>query len=194
MSQWSPLAAAPRPADAPPRLIAVDLGLRTGVACFGADGTLRYARARRFANRTRLRAAIPSLLTGEGPLAWVVVEGDPALARLWTRAAERLGAQTLRVAPHVWRDALLLPRERRSGQDAKSAALRDAQRLLADAGRSPVVPLKHDAAEAALIGLWALSQVTWPSASPAGAREAAAGPTSRDEDRRDSEAPTGQGT
>ncbi|MCO4763338.1 MAG: hypothetical protein KC502_17610 [Myxococcales bacterium] len=160
---WDPL---DDPSDDPPvvppgYLVAIDLGLRMGIACFDRAGELQFARARRFPSRDRLRAAVPQLLADLSPLHWLVVEGDAELAKPWIRHARLRGAQVLAVKPETWRKALLMPRERRSGTAAKETALRHATEMLAACGRAPAVPLRHDAAEAALIGLWALTEIGW---------------------------------
>lgn len=164
---WDPLdddraaqAASAEPLE-PGFLVAVDLGLRTGIAAYDRAGTLCYARARRFPSRDRLRAAVPGLLAGLRPLCWLVLEGDAALARPWVREARMCGAKVRFVKPETWRRALMPPREFRTGAMVKQHAQRRATALLAEAGRPPVVPLRHDAAEAALIGLWALAEVGW---------------------------------
>ena len=146
-------------------LVAIDLGLRTGIAAYDRSGTLCFARARRFPSRDRLRAAVPGLLAGLRPLCWLIVEGDAALARPWLREARMCGAKVLSVTPETWRSALMPPREFRTGAMAKHHSQRRARTLLAEAGRPPVVPLRHDAAEAALIGWWALGEVGWRHAS-----------------------------
>ena len=47
-------------------LLAVDLGVRTGLACWGDDGRLRWYRSQNFGDAARLRRAIPALLEAEG--------------------------------------------------------------------------------------------------------------------------------
>lgn len=161
-SQWHPLdvASAESPDDTA-TLLAVDLGLRVGLACFERDGRLRYARTRRFASRAKLKQAVPKLMKEAGSPQWLVLEGDPQLAQVWTSYAHKRGVQCLHVSPERWRQAMLLPRERRAGVDAKQAALRAAEQRMRRDGAPRHTPLRHDAAEAVLIGLWALSEIQW---------------------------------
>lgn len=56
--------ASPEPLDSPaPRLLAVDLGLRSGLALYGRDGRLREYRSQNFGSQSRLKRAVPSVLT-----------------------------------------------------------------------------------------------------------------------------------
>lgn len=148
------------------RLLAVDLGLRTGFAVFDRDGRLHQVGSRRFGSRTQLRAGAQALLRGTGPIGILVVEGDRDLALLWSRAAQHLGARSLTVTPETWRASLLHPRERRTGTQAKEAASKLASEVVRELGAAPRTGLRHDAAEAVLIGLWGLLEVGWLTEPP----------------------------
>jgi hypothetical protein len=155
-----------RPANEPldevrGHLVAVDLGLRTGYAVYGADGRLRRHGSRHFANRSRLRAGASSLLREVDRLSILAVEGDRTLATAWRRHADRRGARTLPVAPEVWRARLLHPRERRDTRTAKQAAVALARVVIDELGDTAPTSLRHDAAEAVLVGMWALLEVGW---------------------------------
>ncbi|MCA9517595.1 MAG: hypothetical protein KC635_21795 [Myxococcales bacterium] len=145
--------------DALPGLLAVDLGLRAGLARFGADGALAWYRSTHFASRAVMKQALPGVLADAAPLGWIVVEGDRALGDLWERAAARIGAELLRVTPETWRASLLLPRERRSGALAKERALSLAREIIARSPAANPTSLRHDAAEAVLIGAWAVREL-----------------------------------
>jgi len=143
-----------------PSLLAIDLGLVAGFACFDLGGAprLRWYRSQHFGNMTRLKAAIPRILDDAAPLATVVVEGDRHLGDLWARLAEKRGAVVHRVRPEDWRQALLLPREQRHGEDAKAAAFGVANDVIASSGAPrPKTPLSDDTAEAICIGLYGLT-------------------------------------
>lgn len=43
-------------------LLAVDLGVRTGFACYGEDGRRRWYRSQNYGSAARLRRAIPGAL------------------------------------------------------------------------------------------------------------------------------------
>ncbi len=145
-----------------PGVLAVDLGLRTGLALFGADGRLRWYRSSNLGSTARLRRAVWGVLDEAGQLAQLVLEGDRRLGGIWARAAEKRGAGVRWVAPETWRSVVLPPRMRRSGADAKHHADAVARHTIAWSGaKKPTGALRHDAAEAILIGLWAVWDLGW---------------------------------
>ena len=95
-------------------LLAIDLGLRCGLALYGRDGRLVRFSSRRFASITTLKRAAWSVLAELPPLEVVVVEGDRALGEVWLKAVEKRGAEGRFVRPEQWRGALLYAREQRS--------------------------------------------------------------------------------
>jgi hypothetical protein len=143
----------------PPALVAVDLGLRTGLATYGEDGRLLTYRSQNFGSRERLRRGAGSLLRDLGPFRWLVVEGDAAMGRIWERAGARQGAECLVVSAERWRMRLLHPSERRSGAAAKQHADRLARLVIDWSGAPKPTALRHDAAEAILAGLWGCLEV-----------------------------------
>ena len=142
-----------------PALLAVDLGLRTGLATFGGDGRLQTYASRNFGSRERLRRGAESTLHATGQVRWLVVEGDTALGAIWERAAARRGATAIRVPAERWRAALLHPSEQRSGAEAKRHADRLARLVISWSQLSRPTALRHDAAEAILAGLWGCLEV-----------------------------------
>ena len=160
------MAAARRTLGRVAHLLAVDLGLRAGLAVYGEDGRLEGYRSRNFGNRTRLKRAIPGVLAGVPDLRYLVVEGDRSLGQRWVSAATRVGVTTLLVAAEEWRARLLLPRERRNGVDAKRFAERLSRKVITWAGASRPTSLTDDAAEAILIGLWGVIEVGWLAGLP----------------------------
>jgi hypothetical protein len=149
-----------------PRLLAVDLGLKTGFATFADDGRLLSYRSSNFGSRERLRRGAFGALSGAGSVDVLVVEGDLGLAAVWGRAAERRGAQVITVAAERWRAALLHPSERRDGASAKRNADRLARRVIEWSAAPRPTSLRHDAAEAVCIGLWGVLEVGWLEALP----------------------------
>ena len=139
-------------------LLAVDLGLAAGLACFRIDdGALLWFRSQQFGTVTRLKRAIPRVLDECPGLARVVVEGDQHLGDLWRKAAQKRGAVVSWVAPETWRAAMMYARERRHGKDAKHKAIELAKDIIeAHGGKRPRTPLVDDVAEAICIGAWAL--------------------------------------
>lgn len=152
-------------------LLAVDLGLRTGLAWYRDDGRLIRCRSAHFANRGMLRRALPALWQEVPDLRQVVLEGGGDLADTWRHSAERRSIAVMVVSAEQWRDDLLFKRERRSGQQAKEHAEMLAARVMDWSGMSRVGPLRHDAAEAVLCGLWAARQIGWLDAWPDALRQ-----------------------
>ena len=160
------------PDGAPPEraLLAVDLGLRTGLALFGGDGRLRWARSQNLGSNARLKRAVYGLLGEHPEVAAVVVEGGGPLATIWQREAERRGLAFEAVGADRWRADLLYPRERRSGEVAKASADGLARRVFAWSALGNPTALRHDAAEAVLVGLWACVRYGWLEGIPEAVR------------------------
>lgn len=156
---------------APPWLLAVDCGLHTGLALFAADRQLLWYRSHHLANRTHLRRAVRQILDTLPGLRQLVVEGGGTLAEIWLQEAARRGVPARRVQAEQWRAGLLLPRQQRSGRLAKQVADELARQIIAQTGAPKPTSLRHDAAEAILLGWWALASPAEapPPAAPRGA-------------------------
>ena len=61
-------------------LLAVDLGLRTGLALYGPTGRLRWYRSQHFASRASLRRGVHGLLDAEPDVGLLVLEGGGPIA------------------------------------------------------------------------------------------------------------------
>ena len=151
-------------------LLAIDLGLRAGFALYGDDGRLRWYRSHNFGAAARLRKGVPSILAEQADLAWIVIEGGGELATPWLREAERRKLGLKQIGAETWRGALLYDREQRSGVAAKRHADLLARRVIDWAHAPRPTALRHDAAEAILIGLWAVIEVGWLASVPAQVR------------------------
>lgn len=162
--------AAPAPPVAPATLLAVDLGLRTGLAAYSSDGRLRWYRSHNFGSVQRLRRGVATILDNEAALRWLVIEGGGNLALPWEREATRRGIHIRQIAAETWRGSLLYDREQRSGQQAKDHADTLARRVIAWSGAARPTSLRHDAAEAILVGLWAVIELGWLAAVPPAVR------------------------
>lgn len=149
-------------------LLAVDLGVKTGFALYGSDGRLRWYGSRNFGNRVRLRRGIPGILEGEPGLAWLVVEGGGDLAPLWMVEADKRGIGILQTTADAWRERFFISRDRRSGAKAKSSADDAARRVIEWSHASRPTSLRHDAAEAIMIGLWGVLETGLLDSPPAG--------------------------
>jgi hypothetical protein len=149
-----------------PSLLAVDVGVRTGLAVYRDDGRLIWYRSRNFGAAARLRRAIPALLHEAFDPTYVVLEGGGPLAEHWATAAEKHGAHVRRVSAEEWRGLFLLPRDQRSGEQAKRVADTIARRVVEWSDAPRPTSLRHDAAEAILIGLWGVIRVGWLTTVP----------------------------
>jgi len=149
-------------------LLAVDLGVRMGLAAYGRDGRLRWYRSHNFGTAARLRRAIPGLLGAEPELTHLVIEGGGALAHGWDVEAAARGLRVEWVSAEAWRALLLYPREQRSGEQAKRTAALLARRVIDWSGARRPTSLRHDAAEAILIGLWGVLRAGWLAHLPPG--------------------------
>lgn len=139
------------------RLLAIDLGLRCGWAAFATEGRLLAYGSRHFGTRAALRKAVPQILDGYPALALLVVEGGGDLFVPWEKEAARRAVPVRQVMGEEWRRTLLLPTQRKSGADAKAAADGLARDVIERSGAKRPTSLRHDAAEAILVGAWASS-------------------------------------
>ena len=142
-------------------LLAVDLGVRTGLASYGEDGRLHWYRSHNFGTAARLRRAIPGLLDRPGDVTRLVLEGGGELAGYWGVEADRRGVLVRVVSADDWRELFLIPRERRSGAQAKAVADRLARRVIEWSDAPRATSLRHDAAEAIMVGLWGVLNAGW---------------------------------
>jgi hypothetical protein len=144
-----------------PNLLAIDLGLRTGLAIYRSDGRLASYRSHNFGAPARLRKGAPTVLAEIPDLEIVVIEGGGALAEIWEKAIMRRGLRLIQIDAETWRERLLYAREQRSGLQAKQHADDLARRVIEWSAAPRPTALRHDAAEAILIGLWAVLEVGW---------------------------------
>lgn len=156
--------------EPPPSLLAVDVGLSTGLALYGGDGRLRWYRSQHFANHAALRQGVFRLLRELRDVERICLEGGGPLADIWERAGQRRGIDVSRIAAETWRARLLYAREQRNGAQAKQKAEDLARRIIAWSGAPGPTALRHDAAEAILVGLWAVLELGWLAALPAALR------------------------
>ncbi len=144
-----------------PVLLAIDLGIRTGLAVYGHDGRLRAYRSHNFGSAARLKRGAPRVLDELPELSLLVMEGGGPLADIWAREADRRGVPVRRVAAEEWRARLLYPRQHRDTRHAKGSADHLARRVIEWSGAPRPTSLRHDAAEAILLGLWSVLEAGW---------------------------------
>jgi hypothetical protein len=142
-------------------LLAVDAGVRTGLALLDRDGRLLWCRSHNLGTTARLKKAAARVLFELPHLEYLIVEGGGQTAGIWEHAAARRGLAYRIIQAQDWREDFLLPRQRVSGPKAKAAACTLVATILRREGWSSPTTPGHDAAEAALIGLWAAVQLGW---------------------------------
>ncbi|HOH99736.1 MAG TPA: hypothetical protein PLE85_04280 [Bacteroidales bacterium] len=144
------------------KLLAVDLGIRTGFAVYTNQPLILAYGSRNYGNASRLRRAAASMVREIPDLHYLVIEGGGPLAQAWSEEARRLGIAVQLTSADVWRKDILYSRERRSGIQAKQQAIQMARRVIDHLnGPKPQTALQDDAAEAILCGWWALGKLGW---------------------------------
>lgn len=147
-------------------LLAVDLGVRTGLALYGRAGRLIWYRSKNFGSAAGLKRGVKAVLDETGDLTWLIIEGGGHLAEIWEREAEWRGVAVRQISAGDWRSHFLLPREQHSGSQAKRVADDLARQVIDWSGAPRPTSLRHDAAEAILVGLWGVLEVGWLDAPP----------------------------
>ncbi len=139
----------------PEFLLAVDAGIRTGLALFNESGKLIWYRSHNMGSLSSLKKAVYPILKSIEYLSFLVIEGGGPIVRAWLNAALKLGISAQQIDASVWRKDILFQREYRSGAIAKESAIQRAQQVI-DSSKAPSQNAPtHDAAEAILIGYWA---------------------------------------
>ena len=147
-------------------LLAVDVGLRTGLALYGQDGRLVWYRSHHFGTPSRLRRAVRGWLDEWPQLVCIVLEGGGQLADIWKREAAKHHIAVRQISAEDWRRQFLHPRQQRSGAGAKAHATTLARRIITWSNARRPTSLRDDAAEAILIGLWGALEVGWLTQLP----------------------------
>ena len=151
-----------------PRLLAIDAGVRAGIAIYGPGGQLERYRSTNFGSTRTLRTAVYRVMSEIADLEQVVIEGaGGGIALPWIKESERRGLRLRQVNAGIWREQLLLPRDRRTGSAAKEQADLLARKVIEWSGAKRPTSLRHDAAEAILIGLWGVVTAGWLTELPA---------------------------
>lgn len=151
-------------------LLAVDVGLHTGLALFSENAHLLWYRSHHFSSPAKLKKVIGKLLREEPRPTHLFLEGGGPLAELWILEAEKLAISTVQIHAQQWREKLFYARQHRSGAQAKREADGLARQVIEQLGGKKPTSLRHDTAEAILIGLYGLLQLEWlndwPSQKP----------------------------
>lgn len=140
------------------KLLAIDAGLHCGYAMFDiSTTTLLWYRSHNYGSTARLKRGAATLIAQELPISILVIEGGGAVAEPWCKTATFYHIPVEQIYAEQWRADILHAREQRTGADAKRAAVHYAHQSMAAAKRTyHYNHVRHDAAEAILIGEWAL--------------------------------------
>ena len=106
------------------------------------------------------------MLTSIPDLKFIVLEGDKGLASIWEREAVHCNIPTRQINAEQWRQKLLYAREQKSGPKAKLNADYLARKVIKWSGLPGPTSLRHDAAEAIMIGLWGVLDLGWLDTVP----------------------------
>lgn len=142
-------------------LLAVDVGLHIGLALFSENRRLLWYRSHHVSSPAKLKKIIGKLLREDPRPNYLFLEGGGPLAELWLREAEKLAIATVQIHAQQWRERLFYARQHRSGTQAKKEADGVARQVIAKFGAKQPLSLRHDTAEAVLIGLYGLLQLGW---------------------------------
>ena len=151
-------------------LLAIDLGIKTGLALYGPEGRLRWYRSKNYGTAAALKRGANTLLNSIPDLSFIIFEGGGLLEAIWEREANRRKIPVKQISAEQWRHKLLYPREQHTGFQAKHYADDLARRIIRWSGISRPASLRHDTAEAILIGFWAVLDAGWLREIPQGLR------------------------
>jgi len=142
-------------------LLAVDVGLHTGLALFSAQPQLLWYRSHHISAPAKLKKVISKLLREHPRPNYLLLEGGGPLAELWLSEAEKLSIDANQIHAQQWRERLFYARQYRNGPQAKREADGLARQVIELLGGKKPTSLRHDTAEAILIGIYGLLQLGW---------------------------------
>lgn len=142
-------------------LLAVDLGLKTGLALYGQNGRLCWYRSKNYGSTARLRRGVRTLLNTLPDISLLVLEGGGTIASIWEHEAMRRNIPVRQISAEQWRKKLLYHREQLTGSHAKHYAGNLARKIIVWSGIVRPASLRHDTAEAILTGFWAVIDIGW---------------------------------
>jgi hypothetical protein len=104
---------------------------------------------------------VRTILSELPDLAWLILEGGGDLADIWQREAGYQNIPVRQISAEAWRQSMFYPRQHRTGVKAKQTADDFARRIISWSGLPRPTSLRHDAAEAILVGLWGVLEAGW---------------------------------
>jgi hypothetical protein len=147
-------------------MLAVDLGVKTGLALFTTEGQLIWYRSRNYGNKQRLKQDIQNFFDHTPAISLVILEGGGDLAQLWKKECRRRAVSCRQIYAEEWRKDLFDPKEYRTGEEAKKQALKQAREVIDHCNGPKPTSMIDDAAEAILIGYWTLKYATGNGITP----------------------------
>ena len=130
-------------------LLAVDLGLRTGMSLFSDNGKLLKYKEFHLADKADLEKVAAEVIEGwpremglSTTLTHIAIEGSaPPLWKIWKKVGRY--QHLLEVKPDEWRNDLLTRAESQSGDSAKAASLLVARQIIIDYGNATKMDLSE---------------------------------------------------
>jgi len=142
-------------------LLAIDLGVRTGWASYNDSGFLSGFGSHNYGSAGRLKKAVYPFLKQFKNLEFLIIEGGGKLSKYWEYVATQNSIEVIQTHAHVWRKELFLQKNITYSYKMKKHAERTAREIIEKSNLSQPKDLKHDAAEAILIGFWGCLQIGW---------------------------------
>ncbi|MFW5974945.1 MAG: hypothetical protein ACOCQ6_01935 [Bacteroidota bacterium] len=142
--------------------MAIDLGVKTGLAVYNSNGDLIQYHSRNYGNARRLKKAIHHILKEPENLKFLYIEGGGKLDKYWVKQAAKLGVTTKQIHAETWRNKLF-PKSQADyhSKPVKNYAEKQAKEIL-KAHAFPIPEnLNKDVSEAILIGLYGCIEQGW---------------------------------
>ena len=144
-----------------PHLLSIDLGLRFGWSCYDQKGRLVAYGSHHCGQANKLKNIAYTSLRALPIGSLLIVEGNSELYKYWHKTAQKFQIPIRQIYAENWRSDCLNHKEQADGKSAKEAAIRIAKTLIkSQSGQGPH-NLRHDAAEACLMGWWGLKEIQW---------------------------------
>jgi hypothetical protein len=142
-------------------LLAIDLGVKTGLALYNSEGAILWYRSRNYGNKQRLKTDVQNILNDIPSLKFVFLEGGGDIARIWLKECRKRKIPFRQIYAEDWRRDLFDPKDIRTGEQAKQRAIQLAKKIIEQCHGPRPTSMLDDAAEAVLVGYWGMIQVKW---------------------------------
>lgn len=135
-------------------ILAVDAGVRTGMALFDTKGTLIWYGSHNYGKRQSLKKAVSDVLK-KHQVRWLILEGGGDIVDIWEGQAKKMGIAFLHLHAMEWRSAVLHGKDWETNF-AKEQAIKWARKIIGYCGGRQQKTIRHDAAEAIICGFYML--------------------------------------